>query len=162
MRSRSSFVPGNGRFDPDGFISQIDPRLYAGPQPVSGPTREGVRWEWLDGLVDSVVSLIHSDYSPLPCVTVRAFPFNDMIDPARCGISLAMLGEIVTHLQCELDAGRRVYVHCQAGQSRTGLVLTAHRVRAKSEHWRVALAELQKRRPCLNPNTYFEQLLDVW
>jgi len=61
-----------------------------------------------------------------------------------------------------LAKGECVYLHCHAGISRTGLVLTAWACRRLGRPPDVALAWLRERRPVLEPNEGFEVLLEVW
>ena len=72
---------------------------------------------------------------------------------------LAWLKEAVAFIAEQRQAGRTVYVHCQAGMNRSGAVLTAYLMH---EHgWGVerALAFAQVRRPQIQPNPQLMRLL---
>ena len=149
----------------DPQISQIAPNLYAGPLPVAKRFKSGILWDALDGLIDVTLSLEQPFGLPPEGITVVAeHTFSDLNDPVRSGIDLERLEVVVSALDGLLRSGRRVYVHCQMGVSRTGLVLTAHRMAIHREGWAAALSELRKQRPNLDPtaNSHFMALLVAW
>ena len=61
-----------------------------------------------------------------------------------------------------LAEGRCVYLHCLAGVSRTGLVLTAWQMNRARQGPATALQALREKRPCLQPNSGFLALLAQW
>ena len=84
------------------------------------------------------------------------------ISDAAPAPSLDWLREQVEWIAEQRRTGRRVYVHCQQGVSRSGLVVTAFLM---AEHgWTVeeALAFARSKRPGVRPNPVFMPLLLEW
>ena len=76
--------------------------------------------------------------------------------------SLDWLRRQVTFIESERVAGRVVYVHCQNGASRSGMVLAAYLMWRKEWTSAQALEFLRSRRPVVRPNPAFMQLLLDW
>jgi hypothetical protein len=76
--------------------------------------------------------------------------------------SIDWLQKQVDFVATQRDAGRITYVHCFAGASRSGLVVTAYLMR--KHHWTrdEAMAHLRERRPQLRPNPALMELLSEW
>ena len=119
---------------------------------------------WMGGRVDSppwrtraVLNLceVANTYT---CEVQEHHPIRD----AAPAPSLAWLREQVEWIAEQRRAGRRVYVHCQNGVSRSGLVVIAYLM---SEHgWTVdeALAFVRSKRSGVRPNPAFMTLLADW
>jgi hypothetical protein len=93
-------------------------------------------------------------------------------DPYRCEIhawhkipdaapapSMEWLREQVDFVDKQRRAGVPVYIHCVAGASRAGMVTTAYLMFKNDWTRDDALVFLQKRRPVVNPNPAFMELL---
>ena len=80
-------------------------------------------------------------------------------DPAP---SVAWLGEQVAFIDSQRKAGRPILVHCDAGISRSGLVSAAYFMWRDHLTREQALGFLRERRPIVNPNPGFRELLGEW
>jgi hypothetical protein len=76
--------------------------------------------------------------------------------------SLAWLGQQVKFIEEQRHAGRTVFVHCSAGRSRSGLVMTAYLMSRDGCTRDEALATLRAQRPTVAPNPAFMELLLQW
>lgn len=76
--------------------------------------------------------------------------------------SIEWLQEQVAFIDQQRQAGRTVYVHCDAGISRSGMVSAAYFM--WRNHWsrEQALAFLRAARPVVNPNLAQMELLTRW
>ncbi|HVX87196.1 MAG TPA: dual specificity protein phosphatase [Phycisphaerae bacterium] len=76
--------------------------------------------------------------------------------------SLDWLRTQVDFIAAQRAAGRTVFVHCNAGRSRSAMVITAYLMR--EHHWSadVALQHLQAQRPVIHPIASFVTLLQNW
>jgi hypothetical protein len=82
-------------------------------------------------------------------------------DPKKAP-SLDWLREQVEFVDQQRRAGRPVFVHCQAGISRSGLVVAAYLMKRDGLTRDGALAVIRARRKIANPNPAFMQLLLEW
>ena len=76
--------------------------------------------------------------------------------------TLDWLREQVGFIESERAAGRIVFVHCRNGVSRSGMVMAAYLMRRENWSREKALEFLRSRRPGVNPNPAFMQLLLEW
>jgi hypothetical protein len=69
------------------------------------------------------------------------------------------LRRMVEFVDAQRTEGRTTYIHCNAGVSRSGLVITAYVM--SRHHWGrdKALAYVRSKRPQIQPNSTFMQLL---
>jgi len=76
--------------------------------------------------------------------------------------SLEWLREQVSFVESARDSSRVVFVHCRAGISRSGMVMTAYIM--KREKWSrdQTLKYIRTKRPVVRPNPAFMQLLLEW
>jgi hypothetical protein len=110
-----------------------------------------------------------------PPGTTAVLNLCEMTDPYTCEIhcheaipdaapapSLDWLRQRVAFVDEQRQAGKVVYVHCAAGVSRAGMVVTAYEM--YKNHWTrdEALAFVRRQRPATNPNPAFMQLLVEW
>jgi hypothetical protein len=86
----------------------------------------------------------------------------NQIPDAAPAPSLAWLRERVLFVATERAAGRRVYVHCYAGVSRSALVVVAYLMARDGLSRDAALAVVRLRRPRVQPNPAFMELLLEW
>ncbi|KDR80051.1 hypothetical protein GALMADRAFT_1177087 [Galerina marginata CBS 339.88] len=77
--------------------------------------------------------------------------------------------DVLTHLlpaihfiQAELDKGRGVLVHCQAGVSRSSTIVAAYLMHSRKIDPQAALELIKKARPFIDPNQGFLQQLDLF
>ena len=112
---------------PTGFVWVEEGKLAASGYPAS---RRQLEWIRNQG-IDSVVTLTEK---PLPDSLRSGFemsfdhvPMNDHNPP-----SAEELAKAVSLVQEKLKAGRKVIVHCLAGEGRTGCVVTAYLMMSKS------------------------------
>jgi hypothetical protein len=76
--------------------------------------------------------------------------------------SLDWLQEQVEFVQEQRVAGKTVYVHCAAGVSRGGMVVTAYLMAHNGWSRDQALEFIRQKRAIVNPNPAFMQLLLEW
>ena len=76
--------------------------------------------------------------------------------------SLSWLRDQVQFIDTQRKAGRPVFVHCDAGVSRSGLVSAAYFMWRDHLTREQALAFLRQRRPIVRPNRAFMELLGEW
>jgi hypothetical protein len=76
--------------------------------------------------------------------------------------TLQWLGQQVDFIALHRQAGRTVFVHCDAGISRSGMVVTAYIMWQHHLSVADALEFVRRQRPVANPNPAFRQLLAEW
>jgi protein-tyrosine phosphatase len=76
--------------------------------------------------------------------------------------SLDWLRERVKFVDEQRKAGKTTYVHCAAGVSRSGMVVTAYLMYRNGWSRDETLAFVRSRRPVTNPNPAFMKLLEEW
>jgi hypothetical protein len=86
----------------------------------------------------------------------------EMIHDAPPAPTLDWLRQQVDFVAQQRRAGRPVYVHCAAGISRSGMVVTAYLMERDGISRDEALARIRKQRPNVNPNAAFMALLLEW
>jgi hypothetical protein len=75
---------------------------------------------------------------------------------------LDWLRRMVAYVEEHRQAGRKVYVHCRNGVSRSGLVVVAYEMHKNRWTRDEALAFVRTRRPETRPNQAFMELLLEW
>jgi len=88
----------------------------------------------------------------------HAMPIPDA-NPAP---SLKWLTEAVAFVEGHHGAGRPTYVHCFAGISRSGMVVTAYLMKKNNWTRDMALDHVRKNRPECSPNPAFMVRLQEW
>lgn len=68
----------------------------------------------------------------------------------------------IAFIQTELDNGRGVLVHCQAGMSRSATIVAAYIMYSRHIDCEAALEIIRKARPSIEPNAGFVQQLEVF
>ncbi|KII87806.1 hypothetical protein PLICRDRAFT_176572 [Plicaturopsis crispa FD-325 SS-3] len=68
----------------------------------------------------------------------------------------------IAFIEAELEKGRGVLVHCQAGMSRSATIVAAFLMHSRNLDRDAALDLIRKARPCIQPNDGFMQQLDVF
>lgn len=76
--------------------------------------------------------------------------------------NLKWLQKAVGFVEEHHSKGRATYVHCFAGISRSGMVVTAHLMKKNGWTRDEALAYVRKARPAANPNPAFMERLAEW
>ena len=119
---------------------------------------------WLGGFVDepppgcsAVLNLCEAEDS----YRAEAHDWSPIRD-AEPAPSLDWLSERVRFIETQRAAGRGVYVHCMAGVSRSGMVVTAYLMRREGWTRDRAIGFLRTRRPSVRPNPAFMELLLEW
>lgn len=72
---------------------------------------------------------------------------------------MKILPEALAFIHAEITAGRKVFVHCDAGVSRSGSVVTAYIMATHNLGFEEALKYVQSKRPCVGPNDAFKEQL---
>ncbi|EIN08594.1 hypothetical protein PUNSTDRAFT_114048 [Punctularia strigosozonata HHB-11173 SS5] len=68
----------------------------------------------------------------------------------------------ISFIQAELEKGRGVLVHCQAGMSRSATIVAAYLMYSQNIDATTALAQLKQARPIVQPNDGFLYQLEVF
>ncbi len=112
--------------EPTGFVWLEEKRIAGSGYPAS---RGQLEWVRLQG-IDAVITLTES---PLPRALQDGMPmtFDHVPMADHRGPSFEELDGAVSVLQTRLGEGRKVMVHCLAGEGRTGCVLAAYVIRVK-------------------------------
>ncbi|KAF9449282.1 hypothetical protein P691DRAFT_799489 [Macrolepiota fuliginosa MF-IS2] len=85
-----------------------------------------------------------------------------LIDDTEDADILSHLLPSIHFIQAELDKGRGVLVHCQAGVSRSATIVAAYLMHNKNLDPEGALELIRKARPYIDPNPNFLQQLEVF
>ncbi len=141
--------------EPTGFVWVEKDRLAGSGYPAS---RAQVEWLVKSG-IRSILTLTRD---PLPA------EFTDGLDVAYGHVAmedheppdLESLDKAVDFVARQLGAGRPVLVHCLAGEGRTGCVLAAYVVKAKSEGAAEAMAEIRETKPQFVERTQEKAVFD--
>ena len=84
-----------------------------------------------------------------------------LVDVPSCDL-VGPLGPALAFVGAAVGSGGVVLVHCAKGESRSGAMVVAHRMRALGETYALALAAVRAARPIVEPNEGFQrQLLDL-
>jgi hypothetical protein len=84
------------------------------------------------------------------------------ISDAAPAPSIAWLRERTEWITAQRQAGRRVFIHCRNGVSRSGMVVVAYLMYEHRWSRDEALAFVRARRPVTRPNPAFMELLAEW
>jgi hypothetical protein len=105
-------------------------------------------------------AVLNLDEAPDPytCETYVWEPIRD----AAPAPSLTWLRERVEWIDAQRQAGRRVFVHCRNGVSRSGTVVVAYLMHKNRWTRDAALAFVRSKRPITRPNPAFMELLAEW
>ncbi|KIJ62136.1 hypothetical protein HYDPIDRAFT_30689 [Hydnomerulius pinastri MD-312] len=68
----------------------------------------------------------------------------------------------ISFIQSELDKGRGVLVHCQAGISRSSTIVAAYLMHSQKLDVNTAIEKIREKRPQIEPNDGFLQQLEVF
>jgi protein-tyrosine phosphatase len=131
---------------PRSNYSQIEKGLWMGGRVEKPP--EGTR---------AVLNLTMKD-DPY---RVEAYQWRPIAD-ATPAPALDWVRDQVLFIHQQREAGRTVYVHCDAGASRSGLVVAAYLI--WRNHWTrdETLEYMRTKRPVVRPNGAFMELLGEW
>ncbi len=72
---------------------------------------------------------------------------------------LKIISEALAFIHAEITAGRKVFVHCDNGVSRSGSVVTAYIMATHNIPFEEALQYVRAKRPCVGPNNAFKEQL---
>ncbi|KAI0295742.1 hypothetical protein BC826DRAFT_1091313 [Russula brevipes] len=88
----------------------------------------------------------------------RQIPLDDVEDADV----LQHLVPSITFVQTELDKGKGVLIHCQAGTSRSATVAAAYIMYSQNVDTNTAMDLIRKVRPSINPNAGFMAQLEIF
>jgi Dual specificity phosphatase, catalytic domain len=86
----------------------------------------------------------------------------DPIRDAAPAPSIDWLKKKVDWVESQHGAGKTTYVHCFAGRSRSGMVVTAYLMRTHGWSRDDAIARIRQKRPEIKINAAFQELLREW
>ena len=92
---------------------------------------------------------------------VEAHRWEPILDAGKAP-GVDWLRRMVEFVDARRRAGATTYVHCAAGVSRSGLVVTAYLMHEHGWTRDEALAFVRRKRPHVRPNPAFMQLLAEW
>ena len=84
------------------------------------------------------------------------------ISDAAPAPSIDWLQQQVQWIETQRGAGRRVFVHCRNGVSRSGMVITAYLMHKNRWSREQALDFVRSKRPITRPNPAFMERLSEW
>ncbi len=126
--------------------TRIEDGLYQGGAVASPPWRTHAVLN-LSESADPYESEVHV-WEPIP----DAAPAPD----------LQWLQRQVEWIGAQRSAGRRVFVHCRNGVSRSGMVVVAYLMHKNRWSWEQSLEFVRSKRPVTRPNPAFMDLLAEW
>ncbi|ETW78140.1 hypothetical protein HETIRDRAFT_55514 [Heterobasidion irregulare TC 32-1] len=85
-----------------------------------------------------------------------------LIDDTEEADILQHLISSITFIQAELEKGRGVLVHCQAGMSRSATIVAAYLMYSQNIDVSAALELIKKARPTIQPNNGFLMQLEIF
>ncbi|KAL5522325.1 YVH1 [Sanghuangporus sanghuang] len=88
--------------------------------------------------------------------------FQIQLDDTEDADALAFFPQCISFIENELEQGRGVLVHCQAGMSRSATIVAAYLMYAEQLDAELALEKIKKARPSTQPNDGFLAQLDVF
>jgi len=128
--------------EPTGFVWVEEGKVAASGYPAS---RSQLEWVMSQG-IGSVLTLTPE---PLPNSWAEGLPLRiehvPMEDHAVPSISA--LDRSATFIEAQMKAGKKVLVHCLAGEGRTGCALAAYLVKARGMSAATALKSLRETKP---------------
>ena len=126
--------------------SLIEPGLYMGGQCTRPPAN-----------VQSVLNLsLHKDN-----FSTDFYVWHPIPDGAPAP-DISWLRDQVEFIDTQRSAGREVFIHCDAGISRSGMVMAAYLMNHYSWSRDQALDFIRTKRPIVHPNAAFMDLLNEW
>jgi hypothetical protein len=132
--------------DRDQNFSQVDTHLFVGARTAAPPA---------DTAAVLCLTFNKDDYT-VPFHQYSSIP-DGLPKP-----TVAWLKEQVAFIDGHQKANRTTYVHCDAGVSRSATVTTAYLMFKNNWTRDQSLAHLKQKRPQVNPNRYFRELLLEW
>ncbi|KAH7061885.1 dual specificity protein phosphatase 12 [Auriculariales sp. MPI-PUGE-AT-0066] len=140
-------------------MDEILPGLFLGPWEYAldaeDLTRAGITH------VLSVMRMPKSLPVPVAVVAARNTLMLPILDSPTFDI-LQHLPRCVDFVRQALDGGGRIYVHCQAGISRSATVVTAYIIQTQGLSVQSALEFVRAKRKCVQPNAGFMEQLALW
>ncbi|MBI2807712.1 MAG: dual specificity protein phosphatase family protein [Planctomycetes bacterium] len=126
--------------------TQIEDGLYLGGNLTEPPPG-----------TQAVLNLCEHD-DPYWCDVYLWKPIRDSTPAPK----IEWLAEQVDFVEKQRNERRITYVHCFAGVSRSGMVVTAYLMREHGWTRDEALAKIREKRPQVRPNRAFMELLAKW
>ncbi|KAL5512331.1 hypothetical protein ACEPAG_3323 [Sanghuangporus baumii] len=132
---------------------------------------EVVKGLWVGSIhaaADAELLRQHNIHSVLSCMrgkvkVAETFThFQIQLDDVEDADALAFFPQCISFIENELEQGRGVLVHCQAGMSRSATIVAAYLMYAEQLDAESALEKIRKARPSTQPNDGFLAQLDVF
>lgn len=108
--------------------------------------------------IHSILTVMRGRFSILETFIRHQVPLDD-VEEADV---LQHLIPSITFIQAELDKGRGILVHCQAGTSRSATIAAAYLMYSQNVDASTAIDLIRKVRPTVNPNAGFMAQLEIF
>ena len=135
---------------PDLNVAEIQPGLSLGSQDVV----------YDSALMNSyrITHVLSLGIKPLTLDVSVVHKYVDLLDVPESGL-LECFEECFRFIDSALNAGGHVYVHCNAGVSRSPAVVIAYLMKTKTLSYEQAFLQVKQKRSVINPNSGFVQQL---
>jgi len=127
---------------PTGFLWVERDRLAASGYPASRRQLEWLRRQGIDTILTLTEDPLPAEWTSGLRMSFRHVPMEDHAPPPR-----EALEEAASMIQGEIRSGRRVLVHCLAGQGRTMCVVAAYLMKERGAAPQDVLESLRSMRP---------------
>jgi protein-tyrosine phosphatase len=133
-------------------ISQVEPFLYIGNR--RGALNKALLKQHNIRRVVQIQDSVTTPFFP----GMFAYLTYAVVDVSCCDIA-PLLPQALPFIAQGIASGEAVFVHCDAGMSRSGSVIVAYLMASRSLSYVEALREARKARACIAPNPGFAEQL---
>ena len=116
---------------------------------------ESSAWRTANG-ISHILSVLPHQLSPVPSNIKR---LQLRVRDSHASLIAGLFGESIQFIDEALKSGGRVLVHCWKGVSRSATIVIAYVMRSQRLQYEAALALVQARRACVEPNPGFQTQL---
>ena len=117
---------------------------------------ESSAWRTANGISHILSVLPHQLASPIPS-NIKYLQMK--VRDSHSSLIAALFSESIQFIDEALKSGGRVLVHCWKGVSRSATIVIAYVMRSQRLQYEAALALVQARRACVEPNPGFQTQL---
>ena len=130
------------------IISEITPQLYLGTGKNARLQTEQFTKLNIDVIINCCNDFTHKKNSTY---TIVEYPIDDGFD-AKIGQYLDEVVDVINNYLCD---GKRIYVHCVQGRSRSASIIIYYFMKYHNMKFEKAYKKLLAIRPCISPNINF-------